>query len=377
MKKLLSLIIIVFVLVGISVFTVNAEENTSNSNNMIFDLSEVYNSLSEEVRQSLDNIGINGADSGQLSSLSFDAIIKEIVSLTSDNISSPLRGLLNITALLLLCSIISTYKSSLNSDISTVLNIASALCITCAVSMPAITVINLTSSVITISSNIMIAYIPVMTVIMASSGHPVSGASYYSMMIAAGEGVGQISSKIIAPLLNMFLGLSITSSVSPDINLGGFMTIISKSVKWLLGFTMTIFTAVLSFRQLITTSLDNLSTRAVRFTLSSFIPVVGSALSDAYKTVQGSVGLLKSGLGIFVIIAVAFAFLPVIIQCLLWIITLWIGRSTAEVLNLTQAQKLLDSITGVFSILIAILLCIMSVYIISTAIVLMIGGGGA
>lgn len=376
MKKLLSLIIIVFVLLGISAFTVNAEENTSESN-MIFDLSGVYNSLSEEVRQSLDNIGVNSADSGQLSSLSFDAIIKEIVSLASNNISSPLRGLLNITALLLLCSIISTYKSSLSSDISTVLNIASALCITCAVSMPAITVINLTSSVITISSNIMMAYIPVMAVIMASSGHPVSGASYYSMMIAAGEGVGQLSSKIIVPLLNMFLGLSITSSVSPDINLGGFMTIISKSVKWLLGFAMTIFTAVLSFRQLITTSLDNLSTRAVRFTLSSFIPVVGSALSDAYKTVQGSVGLLKSGLGIFVIIAVAFAFLPVIIQCLLWIITLWIGRSTAEVLNLTQVQKLLDSITGVFSILIAILLCIMSVYIISTAIVLMIGGGGA
>ncbi len=376
MKKLLSLIFIIFVLVSVSVLSANAEENTSDSN-MIFDLSEVYNSLSEEVRQSLDNIGVNSADSGQLSNLSFDAIIKEIVSLASDNISSPLRGLLNITALLLLCSIISTYKSSLSSDISTVLNIASALCITCAVSMPAITVINLTSSVITISSNIMMAYIPVMAVIMASSGHPVSGASYYSMMIAAGEGVGQLSSKIIVPLLNMFLGLSITSSVSPDINLGGFMTIISKSAKWLLGFAMTIFTAVLSFRQLITTSLDNLSTRAVRFTLSSFIPVVGSALSDAYKTVQGSVGLLKSGLGVFVIIAVAFAFLPVIIQCLLWIITLWIGRSTAEVLNLTQVQKLLDSITGVFSILIAILLCIMSVYIISTAIVLMIGGGGA
>lgn len=351
--------------------------DTNDSGALTFDLSELYNSLSDEVRQSLTNIGLTAADGNQISALSFDSVINEVKSLAADNMSSPLKGLLNITALLLLCSILSAYKNTLSSDVSNVLNITSTLCVTCAVAMPAISVINTTSGVISAASNVMLAYIPVMTVAMASSGHPISGASYYSIMIAAGEGVGQLSSRIIVPFLNMFLGLSITSSISPDINLGGFTTIISKLIKWLLGFAMTIFTALLSFRHFITTSFDNVSTRAVRFTLNSFIPIVGSALSDAYKTVESSIALLKSGVGIFVIISIAFVFLPVILQCLMWILTLWIGKSTAEVLSLAGVSKLLDSITSVFSTLLAILLCIMSVYIISTALVLMIGGGGS
>lgn len=374
MKKIITIFIISISLVIISTVAVNAEENAEESS-FLYDLSGIYNSLSDEAKQSLEDIGAASADPNALSEISFNSIVAEILDLAGENVSSPLKGLISITALLLLSSILSAYKSTLNSDISTALNITTTLCITCAVAVPAISVINNTASVISTASNLMIAYIPIMVVIMATSGHAVSGASYYSMMLAAGEGVGQLSSKVIVPLLNMFLGLSITSSVSPDINLSGFINMFSKAIKWILGFGMTIFTAVLALKQLITSSLDDVSTRAVRFTLNSFIPIVGSALSDAYKTVLGSVGLLKSGVGVFVILSVAVVFLPVILQSIMWIFTLWIGKSTAEVLGLSQPAKLLEAINVVFSTMLAILLCIMSIYIISTAIVLIAGKG--
>lgn len=374
MKKIITIFIISISLVIISTVAVNAEENADESS-FLYDLSGIYNSLSDEAKQSLEDIGAASADPNALSEISFNSIVAEILDLAGENVSSPLKGLISITALLLLSSILSAYKSTLNSDISTALNITTTLCITCAVAVPAISVINNTASVISTASNLMIAYIPIMVVIMATSGHAVSGASYYSMMLTAGEGVGQLSSKVIVPLLNMFLGLSITSSVSPDINLSGFINMFSKAIKWILGFGMTIFTAVLALKQLITSSLDDVSTRAVRFTLNSFIPIVGSALSDAYKTVLGSVGLLKSGVGVFVILSVAVVFLPVILQSIMWIFTLWIGKSTAEVLGLSQPAKLLEAINVVFSTMLAILLCIMSIYIISTAIVLIAGKG--
>ncbi len=374
MKKIITIFIISISLVIISTVAVNAEENAEESS-FLYDLSGIYNSLSDEAKQSLEDIGAASADPNTLSEISFNSIVAQILDLAGENVSSPLKGLISITALLLLSSILSAYKSTLNSDISTALNITTTLCITCAVAVPAISVINNTASVISTASNLMIAYIPIMVVIMATSGHAVSGASYYSMMLAAGEGVGQLSSKVIVPLLNMFLGLSITSSVSPDIKLSGFINMFSKAIKWILGFGMTIFTAVLALKQLITSSLDDVSTRAVRFTLNSFIPIVGSALSDAYKTVLGSVGLLKSGVGVFVILSVAVVFLPVILQSIMWIFTLWIGKSTAEVLGLSQPAKLLEAINVVFSTMLAILLCIMSIYIISTAIVLIAGKG--
>ena len=334
---------------------------------MIYDMSNVFDSLSDDIKQSLQNMGVDLGDFSKLANLSFENVMGEILSLALGNISSPLKGLVNITALLLLCSVISAYNGSLSCDISNSLNITATLCITCAAVVPAVGVIASTGSVICTASNIMLAYVPVMAVIMASSGSVAGSASYYAVMIGAGEGVSQLSSKIIVPLLNMFLGLSITSSVSPSVNLSGFMSMISKSVKWLLGFAMTIFTAVLTFRQLISVSVDNVSTRAVRFTLNSFIPIVGSALSDAYKVVQGSIGLLKSGIGIIVILSVTIVFIPVILQGVMWMFTLWIGKSTAEVLNLNGPAKLLENISSVFSTLIAVLLSIMSIYILSMA----------
>ena len=97
---------------------------------------------------------------------------------------------------------------------------------------------------------------------------------------------------------------------------------------------------------------------------------------EAYKTVQGSVNLLKSGLGVFAIISIAFVFLPVILQCVLWIFTLTVGKSIAEVLDISKVKDLLEGICSVLSTLLAIVLCIMSIYIISTALVLLLGRGG-
>ena len=389
-KRIISIIFIT-VVVSFSIVTTNATENITESSNenttenrevddnkneesgVIYDFSPIYNSLSDDVKKSLENIGVSTVNTDELSSITFSSVINEIANIASKNISSPLKGLISVTALLLLCSMLSAYKNTLSCEVSTALNISSTLCITCAVALPATEVIKNTAEIINVASNLMIAYLPIMVVIMASSGHPIRGASYYTMMLTAGEGMSQLSSKVIVPMLNMFLGLSLTSSVSPDINLSGFIGIISKTLKWLFGFGMKIFTSILAIKQLITSSADDVSASAVRFTLNSFIPVVGSALSDAYKTVQGSIGLLKSGVGVFVIISVAVVFLPVILQSLMWILTLWLGKSTAEILGLSQPTKLLESVTTVFSTLLSILLCIMSIYIISTAIVLIAG----
>lgn len=381
LKKLVVffVVLIVVCLSQIQAFAITEDgesQPTTNDINSIYDTSALYNSLSDEAKQSLENIGINGVDSQQISELSFGDVLNEIVKLAGENSSAPLNAVISLTALILICSLLSSYKNTLSSEISSSLGIAAVLCATCAAALPAIEVITEVTGVVKTASTFMLAFVPVMVMIMSSTGHAVSGASYYAMMIGAGEGVGQLSSKVIVPFLNMFLGVSVTASVCPESKLSGITSIISKAVKWILGFAMTVFTAVLSFKQLITTSVDDVSTRAVRFTLNSFIPIVGSALSDAYKTVQGSVTLLKSGLGIFVIISIAFMFLPIILKSLLWIFTLSAGKLLAEVLGINQVKNLLEGVGTVMSTLLAIVLCIMSVYVISTALVLLMGGGG-
>lgn len=370
-KKIIIALCATFFLLSLSTITVMATDT-----NEIYDTTELYESLSDEVKDNLSKLGIYGVDTDSLQNLTISDVTDEIINIAGKNLDSPLKGLVSITALLLICSLLSTYKTTLSSDISDSINIAAVLCVTCTAAFPTLKVIENTADVIKTATDFMLAFIPVIVIVMSVSGHSISGASYYSVMLAAGQGVAQLSSKVVVPFLNMFLGIAVTGGVCPEVKLSGINSLISKLVKWLLGFAMAVFTAVLSFRQIISVSADDVSTRAVRFTLSSFIPIVGSALSEAYKTVQGSVNLLKSGLGVFAIISISFVFLPVILQCVLWIFTLTIGKSIAEVLDVSKVKDLLEGITAVISTMLAIVLCIMSIYIISTALVLVMGRGG-
>ena len=354
----------------LSVFKVGAEELT-------FDYSQVYQSLSPQVCEKLGEMGLNSADANTLSKLSFESVISQLVKTAGESFSSPFSGLITIVAVLLLCSILSAYKNSLSNEIGNTVQAAASLCVCCAVVIPAAGFISTTESVVSVSANLFLAYIPIAAVMMAASGKAISSASYQASMIAVGQGAVRIFSNVILPFLNIFLGLSITSGIAPQARLSGFSAMTLRFTRRLLAFAMTIFAAVLSIRQLLSDNLDSVAVRAVKFGLTSFVPVVGSALGEAYKTVQGSVQLMKSGLGVFVILAIALTFLPLLVQGIGWSLCLMLGKALAEAMGVDGCARLLEALREVFSTIVAVLLSMMAVFIISTAAAFMVGGGSS
>lgn len=367
MKKL-TIILICALLFSLSGLTASAQE---------VDLSGIYKSLSDEARQSLSDIGASSADPNTLQGITPDKLFGRIGDLAGEQAQKPLRALVHITAALLICAMLGAYKNSLSPETGGIPGAASALCICCAVVTPALQLIEQAQGVITSAANLMLAYVPVMAALLAAGGSVSGAGAYCASVLAAGEGVNRLCGGVLVPFLNMFLGISVVAGVTPDLSLGGLCAVISKAFKWLLGFSMAVFTSVTGMRRLLSDSLDTVGGRAVKFAVSSFVPVVGSALADAYNTVQGSVGLLKSGVGVFVILAVAFTFLPVLLRVMLWSAVLWAGKTTAEILGVPQAARLLDSLAAVFSSLTALLLCVGAVFIISTAVVLTVRNGAA
>lgn len=83
--------------------------------------------------------------------------------------------------------------------------------------------------------------------------------------------------------------------------------------------------------------------------------------------------MLKSGSGVFMIFGIAFMFLPVLIRCLLWIFSLNISASIGDILGTDSVCKLLHSVSKVVSTITAVLLCVMTVFILSTVLILIIG----
>ena len=378
MKKVVLLVSVLFVVL-LSVSDVSAADG---DNGKIYSgdfsdslgLQELYEKLPDDAKNSLHRLGIT-ENKDILSEVSFASVMNEFLNEAEVQGTGVLKSLGVVICILLLYSLVDSFAQSITqSTMKDVLSIVSSLCIACALVIPVTEVIDVAGNAIITASDFMLAFIPIMLAVLISCGKSLSGAGYYSMMIFAAEGISQLSSKFITPLLNVFLGVSICSTVVPQVKLESITDLFAKTIKWLLSFSFTVFSALLTFKTLISTSIDSVSTRAVRFTMSSFIPVVGAALSDAYKTVQGSVNILKNGIGVFVIFAVAIVFLPVLLRLALWSFSVSVCKTLCQMLSLDQPFRMLVGVSTVLSVLLACLLCIMALFIISTALIITAGG---
>ena len=380
--KITVISIIVLMCIAFSVVNV-CGTTTKNADNLIYytdeytEMSEFLDSLPAEVKDTLSDMGIDNFEGNMLEDVTFQGVMKEIITVAAAQGTGVFTSLTLIIAVLLLYSLTDSFFQNITANsMKEVLPVVSALCIACALVLPVTEVIDLAGEAIKTASDFMLAFIPVMLAVLISCGKTLSGSGYYSMMVFAAEGIAQLSSKFITPMLNVFLGVSVCSTIVPQVHLESVTELFAKTIKWLLSFTFTVFSAFLTFKTLISTAVDSVSTRAVRFTMSSFIPVVGAALSEAYKTVQGSVNILKNGMGIFVIFAVGAVFLPVLLRLTLWNFSVSICKSISLMLNLSVPNKMLSGVSTVLSVLLAVLLCIMALFIISTALIITAGGYG-
>lgn len=371
-KKIVVVISLIIFMISFSSHRVYAQdlEGLKSSVDTLMD------SLSPQVREDLMVIGVDAVSLAEFDSISFSSISNLLGKKIPQESKTPLSCGAVVIGIIILTSILENYRDSLKrTSIKESLNVVSTLCITSTIVVPVIDLIKDSVLTVTDASNFMLLYIPIMLAILAFSGHAVSGASYYSFMILACEGVSQLSSKFIAPLLNVYLSFCVSASVTDRINLHSFLELFSKIIKWLISFTMTVFSALLTIRGMITTAYDSVTARAVRFTMSSFIPIVGAALSESYKTIQGSINLIRTGAGVFVILAIFVVFVPTIIRCVAWLFALNVCKSIAQTMSVNTPVGLIASICSVVSTVFAITVCIMAIFIISTALLITLGGG--
>ncbi len=371
-KKIVTFFIALLLIVALSVVRVSAEDISELEKS----LDSLMESLSDEAKGDLASVGVTSPDINDMKNLSFESIIELIVNKLSFYSGASFSASAVVIAILLLNALFDSYTDALKqSTTKEVIQVVSTLCITTTLVIPIIDLINDSIATITDASNFMLLYIPIMVAIVTFSGQAVSAASYYSFMVLACQGISQLSTRVISPLLSVYLGFCVSSSICDRVNLRGLCQMFSKVIKWLVAFSMTVFSALMTIRSMITTAYDSVTARAVRFTMSSFIPIVGAALSESYKTIQGSINLLRSGAGVFVILAILIVFLPCVCRCLMWLLSINLCKCIGEIISVTSPINMLSCVSSVISTVFAITVCVMAVFVISTALLITLGGG--
>ena len=119
-----------------------------------------------------------------------------------------------------------------------------------------------------------------------------------------------------------------------------------------------------------------MGTRAVKFVISSAVPVVGGALSEAYSSLSGCLGLVKNAVGIFGIVVMAASFLPVLISVGLTMLALNLAGCVGDILGESRTAGIMRSASSALAVLGGLILCYGMMILSSAAILLWMGTPG-
>jgi len=353
-------------------------ENILNEQMNASGADDLYEHIPSETQRYLRELGFDELSLSTILNMNVGEVLSLVGKMALDYFRSMGQVLFAIIGVIFISVLMDLFKDHFSGQsVAQVFHLISLLCLAAIVVTPILSTVTRVVEAIQNGTNFITALIPVLAGIMLSGGQIATSSTYSVVMYSVTQVVSNISSTLIVPLVTIYLAFSIISAISPNLNLEEAAKGIKKVASWILGFVITIFIALLSAQTMITSSADTVTAKAGKFIVGSFVPVVGSALSDAVATVQGCLGLLRNVVGVFGIVSALFIFLPTLLECLLWVGILSLAAVASDLFSVSMISKLLRSIAGALSLLCSILISSGVLLIVSTSMVLLIGKGGA
>ncbi|MGD9678014.1 MAG: stage III sporulation protein AE [Vulcanibacillus sp.] len=158
--------------------------------------------------------------------------------------------------------------------------------------------INLAKDAIQSMINLMIALIPLVLSLLASSGNIVSATLFHPLIIFLINIIGTIIYKVVFPLIFLSSLLYIVSSISDKYQVTQMAKLLRNVSIGLLGVLLTIFLGVVSVKGASASIADGITIRTAKYITSNFVPVVGKMFADASDTVIGASLLVKNAVGL-------------------------------------------------------------------------------
>ena len=151
--------------------------------------------------------------------------------------------------------------------------------------------------------------LPVMTTALAAQGGVSSSVALYTGTAFFNSLMASWITKILTPMIYLFLGLSIACACLGEDMLIRLRDGLKWLMTWLLKTAMYTFTGYIGITGVVSGTTDAAALKAAKLTISGVVPVVGGILSDASEAVLVGVGTAKNAAGLYGIFAILAMFL--------------------------------------------------------------------
>ncbi len=349
--------------------------------NVNFQLEELDFSSLDEVLKSFTNgqISIFGGKSffdkvSALISGQYDdskPLWQAVLDLFLNNILSLIPIMSLIIGVSILASMLQGIKPSTNGkSISNVINFVSySVIIVLILSMLTKMLFETSNTVISIKSQ-MDAIFPILLTLLTAVGGSVSASIYQPAMVLLTNVISGFVTYVLMPIFIFSIVFSIISNLSPTVKLDKFSGFLNSSYKWLMGLVFTIFTAFLSLQGISASSVDGISIRTAKYAIKSYVPLLGSYLSDGMGIILASSNLIKNAVGAAGLFLLLATIISPLIDLIVFMLALKLVAGIVEPLGNKQIANFVSSIAKNLTLLISLIVALSFVYFIMVGLVM-------
>ncbi|MBQ3866678.1 MAG: hypothetical protein II776_07220 [Clostridia bacterium] len=303
----------------------------------------------------------------------WNALLRAVGDALSLGIGSSARILARITGFLLLGAVFRAWDEGAGGEgVRTAFRLLYFLALTMQISEGLEGTLSLATETLNASCRYLVATMPVSAVLLVMNGEA-GRATLQSVSLTHAVGlVSVITARILLPLTRAALAMSLAGAVG-DGALNALVSFITRTVKRCVVLLFTLLTAVLTLQHALAAAADSVAMRGVRFAAGSFIPVVGSLVGEAGKTLSAGIDLVRKECGAVCLLILGYLFLRPVIRIALEKTALSLLSASSGVLRDKEAAGFFKGIGEIWDLILAITVFQACYFMFST--MLFLGGG--
>lgn len=385
-KKKYALIILFLVLAFFFTFKleyfVSAEETSTNEEELTSSVYEILDSIDfselQNIADDLENLNIFDSSikekvtqilNGEYFT-NYSSVVSGILSLIFGDIREFLPILLSLVAIGMLSNILISMKSDGNKGASNTIHFVCFSVVIMIVLVAFRSVLKTTNETINLLLNQMQIIFPILITLLGSIGSLTSISIYNPLVAVLTSGVTFVFDKLLYPIFIVIFILTIIGNLTDTVKLDKFIGFLNSSFKWVIGIVFTIFTGFLSIQGISAGKYDSVSIKATKFAMKSYIPIIGSYISEGMDFfILGSV-LVKNTIGLVGVMLIFVTILSPILNIVIFRLGLQLCSGILEMTGSNKMSNFLNSCHKILALPIVLILGIAFMYVITITLIM-------
>ena len=348
MKRLLKILLLAAVIAALNI-TVSAAADTDDYYTE-YGFDEAFSAVNDETLALLCELGLNEVSFDSLFNVSLSDAFAVLFNMFTRCVKEPLRFFAVSSVIAALTSVASSFFRN-SGTVGSIGTCAAAL----VAAVPAAQTVNAAVAAMECVAAFSTAFAGAFCAVVSSTGNINAAVSYSVCASAVNVVLSQLGTQFLKTVTGVMCAMAFLSCFDIYALARRAGDVVKKVAVSILGLAGTVFTGVISLKDLLADSLDSVASRSVRFLVGKSVPLVGGVVSESYTAFIAGIKLIKNSVGVFGIAAVALAVLPVLITLGAWSLSFYASVSVCEAFGCRGISSVFSILRDAFTVSIAVI----------------------